>query len=202
MSIYGMARRGVFLTAQGEGRLSGEPTVFVRLAGCDVGCDGCDTDYRAHETVAVAELEARVRASLAPGVSWLWLTGGEPTMYDLAPLAESGRRLGLKVALATAGQRHVRRELFDFVSVSPHSVGPAWLLREGEQVNFVPGLNGLRLEDLAGLDLSGFPPNGRFVTPPADRDGRPRMVRECLGFVTANKGWRLGCQAHKWWGVE
>lgn len=35
----------IFCSLQGEGRFSGIPTTFVRFAGCDVRCDGCDTQY-------------------------------------------------------------------------------------------------------------------------------------------------------------
>lgn len=43
---YAIAPNGVFPTVQGEGAMLGVPTLFVRLAGCSVGCAGCDIDYR------------------------------------------------------------------------------------------------------------------------------------------------------------
>ncbi len=200
MSTYKLAKQGVYRTAQGEGRLSGCPMIFVRLAGCRVGCGSdCDTDFRAVESVDIEELAERIKSLRRPGIEYLAITGGEPSEQDLEPLIFAAN--GLKVALATAGVRDIDTSLIDFVSVSPHSVGEEWVLRRGDQVNFVPGLKGLRLEDLDGLDLSGFPPGGRFVTPLADREGRQTNVRECLEFVSARPGWRLGCQAHLLWGV-
>lgn len=192
---------------QGEGVLLGVPMVFVRLGGCSIGCDGCDTDYRVTRRVSAEELSeevGRVRGSS----KWVWITGGEPTDHDLKPLVELLRKFGgVRIAVATAGMKPVQMGLswggVDFVSVSPHRIDGGWLLRRGDQVNLVPGLNGLTLAQIAEADdageFSGFA--HRFVTPFADREGRSEKVKECVEFVSTRKDWRLGIQAHKQWGV-
>jgi organic radical activating enzyme len=208
---YPLAPQGVFWTVNGEGAFMGVPQVFVRFAGCPVGCPECDTDYSVAERVTAKEIVRRVAADSA---EWVWLTGGEPTVHDLGSLVRKLRNYGYRVALATAGINPVAmgwgnkvdggdvRPMtgFDFVSVSPHRVDESWLLRRGDQLNVVPGLNGLRLEDLEGVDVSGFA--AKYVTPfwygPGDRQER---VAECLEWVRTRPGWRLGIQAHKFWGV-
>lgn len=210
-----LAPNAVFWTIQGEGVLMGEPMIFVRLAGCSVGCDFCDTDYSVAERGTVDEIARRVVACDPGKTKWIWVTGGEPTIHNLTPLVARLRKLGYRLALATAGVNAVKmggglqmedggesRPLdgFDFVSVSPHRIDETWVQRRGDQLNVVPGLNALRLEQLEGVDVSGF--SYRYVTPmwytPADR---MEKVQECVEWVKAHPGWRIGNQSHKQWGV-
>lgn len=66
---------------QGEGLLAGAPTVFVRLAGCTVGCHYCDTKYswkvRRGDIHTPEDLAAKA-ATMAKPFNRLALTGGEP----------------------------------------------------------------------------------------------------------------------------
>ena len=74
-----------FYTLQGEGRLSGKPAVFIRLAGCDVGCVWCDVkeswDSAAHSLVSIDKI---VEDVLKTSCLFVVITGGEPTLYDLS----------------------------------------------------------------------------------------------------------------------
>jgi organic radical activating enzyme len=203
---YPLAPNGVFKTIQGEGVLMGEPMVFVRFAGCSVGCPECDTDYSVFERVELDDLVRRV-ISVADKTRWVWVTGGEPTIHDIPPLLAKLNRYGFRTALATAGVKEVRRGItheFDggpaFLSVSPHRIDETWVQRRGDQINIVPGLNGLRLADLEGVDMSGF--SYRYVTPFWYGPGeRVEKVAECIEWVQTHDGWRLGNQSHKQWSI-
>jgi len=74
--MYPLARQGVFRTIQGEGIFAGVPAVFIRLAGCSIGCSRCDTEYRKVSTASADEIADRA-AALAVGDRWAWITGGE-----------------------------------------------------------------------------------------------------------------------------
>lgn len=204
--MYPLAKQGVFRTIQGEGVLVGEPMVFIRLAGCSVGCPECDTDYRVHSRANAASIVRRV-VEEAGNARWVWVTGGEPTDHDLTELVSELHKYGFRAALATSGVRAVARgnasavglNGFDFVSVSPHDVSK-WALRRGDQLNFVPGLNGLSWDAMDGVDVSGFA--HKFVTPLWDNEtNRASQVRDCIDWLASHDGWRLGVQAHKMWGV-
>lgn len=198
MTRYALAPDGVYRSFQGEGALAGEPMVFVRLAGCSVGCPNCDTDYRVArraEAHAIAAEAAAVRGHARR----LWLTGGEPTDRDLGPLVEALRGVGgfASIALATSGARPVRPGLFEWISVSPHAPGrPAQ--HHGHEVKLVAGLNGLDLADCDPRDYLSFP--CRYVSP-AEGAG-PEVVAACREWAGRVPGWRLGGQMHKVaWGV-
>lgn len=105
----------IFATVQGEGTSAGVPSVFVRLADCNLRCSWCDTKYtwdwstydRAAETVeldvdAVAE---RVLEVSGDGVRNAVFTGGEPLLQqdDLTPLAERLRERGFRIEVETNG---------------------------------------------------------------------------------------------------
>lgn len=200
---YPLSAQGVFWTIQGEGNWRGRPEVFVRLGGCDVGCPECDTDYRVVEHADEKEIARRAAEVATPSTQWVWITGGEPLLSDLRPLIAELRRAGFRIALATSGTRKLTYygSCFggpEFLSVSPHAFGDRWAQRSGDQLNIVPGLNGLRLTDLTELELQGTYFGRRYITP---CDGRSESLAECVEWVKKNPGWLLGEQSHKLWGL-
>lgn len=191
---YAIAPNGIFNTIQGEGHLIGLPMNFVRLAGCSIGCNECDTNYRVDRRLEVQEIAKEY--DLLPKTEWSWVTGGEPFDYDLWQLLEMLRLRG-RVAVATSGMRANRFPigLIDFLSVSPHRKPDDLVIRMGSQVNLVPGLNELKLEDWEGFDFSGF--KYKYVTPLSSR----YRIGECEAWVKSHQGWRMGVQAHVGWGM-
>jgi 7-carboxy-7-deazaguanine synthase len=98
----------IFLSVQGEGRLTGHPTVFVRLAGCNLECQWCDTEYARDpvdgDDMSVDDIVAKVSEH---GVRDVCITGGEPLLQDIKPLL--GRLLdqGLRVSVETNGTQPI-----------------------------------------------------------------------------------------------
>lgn len=185
--------------------MRGQPMVFIRLAGCSIGCKECDTDYRVAERPTIQEILDRAVAA-APRqpdagrfrVSWVWITGGEPTDHDLGPLLDALRAGRFATALATAGTRKLTGLDLSFVSVSPHSL--SFVQRVGSEIKLVPTLNGLRLADVDGEIGRGF--SHRYVQPLWVGNGPLRSsMKECMEFIRANPDWSMTDQGHKLWGL-
>lgn len=99
----------IFLSLQGESTSVGLPTVFVRLTGCPLRCQYCDTEYafRGGETMAASAVVAKVAEYQVRHVT---VTGGEPLAQPaclilLKQLCDAG----YQVSLETSGALDVRQ---------------------------------------------------------------------------------------------
>ncbi len=115
----------IFSSVQGEGPFTGEPQIFVRLAGCPLRCDYCDTPEsltavgHPKKSLEQAVREA-VRLAGRDKVQTVSVTGGEPLAH-LSFLKEFLPRLkkaGLRVYLETAGVHpEALKAIISFVDV-------------------------------------------------------------------------------------
>lgn len=111
----------IFYSIQGEGKLSGMPSAFIRTTGCNLRCVWCDTPYtsweaEAGESLGVDAIVTRVRAFPTRHVV---LTGGEPMLEaDVTALTRRLRDESRHVTIETAAT--VWRDVAcDLASVSP-----------------------------------------------------------------------------------
>jgi organic radical activating enzyme len=96
----------VFPTIQGEGPFAGIPSVFVRLAGCNLACWFCDTDFESNidNIVSVDHVVELVVAYIkGTGTRLVVLTGGEPYRQNIDSLIVLLTEHGYHVQVETAG---------------------------------------------------------------------------------------------------
>ena len=97
----------IFVSLQGESRSAGWPTVFVRLTGCPLRCQYCDTEY-AFTGGEWMSLEAVTDAVAGFGVPHVCVTGGEPlAQKSCLPLLVRLCDAGYAVSIETSGARDV-----------------------------------------------------------------------------------------------
>ncbi len=93
----------IFLSLQGETCTVGIPTVFVRLTGCPLRCQYCDTAY-AFKGGEMQSLEAILEKVKSFGVQYVTVTGGEPlAQKECIELLASLCDAGYNVSLETSG---------------------------------------------------------------------------------------------------
>lgn len=84
--------QAVFYTIQGEGPFVGYPSVFIRLAGCPLTCEFCDTDFESgfHNVMTPENLFGEVErlAERSEKKPLIVITGGEPLIQNLKPLLD------------------------------------------------------------------------------------------------------------------
>lgn len=102
----------IYKSLQGESSYAGLPCVFVRLAGCNLRCVWCDSEYtfKGGSKRTIEEVEREVQR-LSPDCGLVEITGGEPLLQEreAVPLMQSLIASGYTVLLETSGERLLER---------------------------------------------------------------------------------------------
>ncbi len=102
-SDFSLIINEIFFSIQGESTTIGLPTIFIRLTGCPLRCQYCDTEYAFHEgkKLSASEILDQIKQY---STSYVTVTGGEPLVQknclDLLTLLLDRN---YKVSLETSG---------------------------------------------------------------------------------------------------
>jgi 7-carboxy-7-deazaguanine synthase len=135
----------IYKSVQGESTWTGLPCIFVRLAGCNLRCDWCDSEYTfsGGTKMSVEEVEAEVK-KLAP-VKLVEITGGEPMLQvrELFPLINRLLEHEYTLLMETSGERPLA-----YVPQQVHKIVDVKCPGSGESGTFLPdNLQALTKED-------------------------------------------------------
>lgn len=184
----------IFYSIQGEGEHTGKPAVFVRLAGCNLSCDFCDTDYSLKFFSTIAEVVAKVR-ELGDECPMVVLTGGEPlAQREALELIEALRRDGRRVHIESNGT--IATELPDdvWLTVSPKERVDARMAKRANEVKLIVD------EHVPENWLELFADKKTVLLQP--EGNKPKNVAVALEYAKAHPGrFRLSLQTHKFIGV-
>ena len=90
----------IFYSLQGEGGRQGEASIFIRLTGCNLACDFCDTDFEDGKEMSLNEILTIIQAYPCRWIIW---TGGEPTLQLTDKVLVFFRREGYLQAIESNG---------------------------------------------------------------------------------------------------
>lgn len=199
--------KSIFPTLQGEGPYVGIPSIFVRLGGCNLACNFCDTMFEEFETMKAEDVAARVAELAADLVKLVVITGGEPMRQNIALLCEMLVAKGFVVQVETNGTLY--RELHKDVEIvcSPKNAnGQYYPLRP----DLLARLSAIKFLISESNENYGYVPDvGQkeydipvYVQPMDEEDD----AKNTANYEFANKlaeagGYQLSLQMHKIWGI-
>lgn len=185
----------VFYSVQGEGTWVGTPAVFVRLAGCNLSCAFCDTDYSLKFFATADEIIARVQAE-GGDCPMIVLTGGEPFAQRETPLLiDALRKDGRRVHIESNGTIAVELPDDVWLTVSPKErLDPRMAGRANEVKLIVDGRIPLEW-------LDAFPgATPMFLQPEGNKPANVALALEAA--KTHPERLRLSLQTHKFIGAR
>lgn len=216
----------IFFTMQGEGPFSGHRSIFVRLAGCNLQCPGCDTGYtEGRQTRPVSELVRNVNAladlhKVGPR-TLVVITGGEPLRQSIGRFAYSLWAAGFKVQIESNGVFAPDKILDSLIedgavtlvvspktsAIHPRSFALASCFKYVLDAYSVDPDDGLPIEALSHVARKGVarprPGVPVFVNPYDEKDEELNAKHLAATLATCMKyGYIMGVQLHKLVNIE
>jgi organic radical activating enzyme len=215
----------IFYTIQGEGPFCGTPAVFVRLAGCNLQCPGCDTEYTSKRTRMTPDEVTLAVFNAAPMRGLVVITGGEPFRQNLKKLISKLIWSGHYVQIETNGtlepspvaygiETSRRKGAYIVCSPKTGKIHPRiyetacalkYVVEDGD-VREEDGLPMTALRHTA-LPYPARPPAGWkravYIQPMDSKDEAENRANMAAALSSAKRfGYILQLQVHKYLGVE
>lgn len=184
----------IFFSLQGEGRWAGRPAVFVRMAGCNLRCPFCDTEFTASTPYTAEEILAEVQ-HVGGECRFVVLTGGEPSLQADEALVEALHKGGYYIAMETNGTRAYIKGI-DWITCSPKNLfveGAQPVIRKANEVKLV--YDGVHTPDVYAEIEAEY----HYLQPcdTGDAERNAQIVRETVAYIKEHPVWTLSLQQHK-----
>ena len=198
----------IFYSLQGEGKRTGEASLFIRLQGCKTknACYSsgiqCDTEFESGEEMYLVDIVGELSNINYGNCEWIVWTGGEPLDQLDEKILIYFKELGYKQALETSGL-HSPPDGFDWIVLSPkvaeHTILKKWKLLNGYHCDEV------RWVRRAGQHIPNTKIKAReyYISPHFDGITPDyNSIEWCVEMVKANPEWKLSTQDHKYWSAR
>ena len=186
----------VVLMVQGEAFHTGKAAYFIRIGGCDIGCHWCDTkiswNFKTHKLTDIQDVLANVLKNKADTVV---VTGGEPSIYELAPLCKLLKEKGIQTHVETSGAYKLTGE-WDWICLSPKKQAPPLedIYKKANELKVII----YETEDYKWAEETAKKVNKNcklYLQPEWSRHNS--LTPEIVEYVKKNKKWQISIQAHK-----
>lgn len=186
----------IFYSLQGEGGRTGQASIFIRLAKCNLACSFCDTDFERGVKMFLEEVLKEIEQY---NCKWIIWTGGEPALQLNDKIVAFFKERGYLQAIETNGTKRIPSGI-DYITCSPKQNFE--IVRE-----LIPEVDELRFPIQKGdplPDISILPKTNRYLLSPIfDND---KVIQEnvdyCISLIKDNPVWALSLQTHKLIGIR
>ncbi len=185
-----------FYTLQGEGFHTGKAAYFIRLGGCDVGCEWCDTKFSWNPDVhKLTQTDDIIDKALKYKAKAIVITGGEPTHYNLNYLCRKLKFNGFETYIETSGAYQLTGE-WDWICLSPKITIPPvqTIFAKANELKII-----IQKED----DFIWAEKNAKKVKNNCMLYLQPEwscynnIIHKITEYIKENPKWRISLQSHK-----
>ncbi|MDR3060574.1 MAG: 7-carboxy-7-deazaguanine synthase QueE [Dysgonamonadaceae bacterium] len=187
----------IFYSLQGEGGRQGEASVFIRLSGCNLHCDFCDTEFESGSWMDIDDILIKIKDFQCHWIVW---TGGEPSLQLNDEILSFFKKKGYKQAIESNGCFPFS-PLLDYTVCSPKG-NPVYARLKNEKIDEVriPVRVGDKIPEIQDLPEADF----YFLSPifELDKETTDANVAFCVEIIKEKPDWRLSLQMHKLIGIK
>jgi len=183
----------IFYSLQGEGRYTGVAAVFIRLAGCNLRCDFCDTDHEPYKDLTEEEIMLEIAKYPA---NHIVITGGEPTLQITRSFIDRLHEAGKYVQIETNGTIALKDDMeccIDWITLSP-KYAKVKIQRFDELKVVYQGQDMSQYDELQPACIGN-----RYLQPCDRKDDAKNAANlaATIAYIEAHPEWRLSLQTQK-----
>lgn len=186
-----------FYSIQGEGLHTGTPAYFIRIGGCDVGCNWCDAKFTWNaETFPPVYVDDIINSIVECKANAVVVTGGEPSLYNLAYFTQKAKENNIRTFLETSGRKKLTGE-WDWICFSPKKQSPP-------HESLFGIANELKVIVQDESHFAWAEENAKKVNPTCHLFLQPEwsqsqiILPKIIDYVKKDPKWKISLQSHKY----
>lgn len=189
----------IFYSLQGEGAYTGTPAIFIRLSGCNLRCDFCDTKHWMYKDYTNEEILREI-TKYEP-CKFVVITGGEPGLQLDDEFVDMLHEKDYFVAIETNGTQHLYPGI-DWVVCSPKFEFCPNAKLKLDHIDELKVVYRGKRQDMSKYD--GIIAEQYYLQPcdVGDLEANQRIINETIDYIKKHPKWNLSLQTQKILGVR
>ena len=182
----------IFYSIQGEGAFTGTSAVFVRFAGCNMGCNFCDSKFAKAVNLRLTAKQILQTISKYP-TKTVTLTGGEPLEQDILPLFSVLSKKRYNIHIESNGFKDIDTSLVYWLTISPKKKFNKKILKKADELKIIINRQTTDKQLKSLINQTGK--NTLIYIQP--QDNKKEHINKCLKIISVNPQIKLSVQLHK-----